>query len=221
MRTVSCVVRFHDSQNLPCLERAVHSLHSQTDVSVKTIVVLQRFSESAASEVVRMLARNWYFPEHQAPAVINYETSNSADARSHLMNLGIRLHLDSGSRSLGFLDYDDFLYSHAYSILTAALTDKKVAITFVSVEVGNAIPLKDYDFIYKMTRTFAGKNKIDLLRDNFCPLHSYLLNTEAIDSELIFFREDMSRVEDYVFLIRVAGASPCDFSNIGNCIGCY
>lgn len=203
------------------LERALHSLHSQVDVSVKPILVTQRFSESEVNQLREAMERNWYFSEHQSLEIINFQDDSDKDVRSHLLNLGIKSHIESGNTFLGFLDYDDFLYSHAYSVLTSALLEKNAAFAFASVEMANVVPLKDYDFIYELTRPFTGSNKIDLLRDNFCPLHSYLINTDVLEDDQLYFREDMNRVEDYEFLIRLAGANPCDFSNLGTFIGCY
>jgi len=188
---------------------------------VKPIVVLQRFSNSEVATVEAILSRNWYFPEHQEPEIINLQDESNVDARSQLMNLGINCHMKSGNSYLGFLDYDDFLYSQAYSMLTTTLSESNAAVAFASVELAKVIPLKDYDFVYEMSKPFVGKNKIDLLRDNFCPLHSYLIKTDGIDESLLYFRENMIRVEDYEFLIRLVGTNPCDFSNLGKFIGCY
>lgn len=218
---VSCVIRFHDINNLAYLERALHSLHAQTDVSVKPIVVLQRFSEQEIEKVRQTISDNWYFAEHQEPSVINLDDGLDTDARSQLINLGMQCHIQSGNSFLGFLDYDDFLYSHAYATLTRTLLDKKAAVAFAGIELANAVPLMDYDFIHKISKPYTGRNKVDLLRDNFCPLHSYLINTDVIDHSELFFREEMSRVEDYEFLIRLVGVNPCDFSNLDHFIGCY
>jgi len=218
---VSTVIRFHDIRHITYLERALHSLHAQTEVSVKPIIVLQRFSEEDQAEVEEMVSKNWYFDEHMDVSVVNFEDGEDFDARSHLINVGMQCHIESGNNFLGFLDYDDFLYSHAYSTLAQTLVTKKAAIAFGGIEMTQVVPFKDYDFVYEMSKPYAGRNKIDLLRDNFCPLHSYLLNTDIINKDELFFRENMSRVEDYEFLIRIVGVNPCDFSNLDHFIGCY
>jgi len=218
---VSCVVRFHDISCIDYLERALHSLHSQVDVAVKPIIVLQRFSVDEQKDIEALVERNWYFSCHQQPSIINFQDDLPKDARSKLMNLGIECHLESGNEYLAFLDYDDFLYSQAYKTLVETLENKVAVIAFATVELAKVVPMVGHDFMFEMSKPFVGSNKLDLLRDNFCPLHSYVINTDRISKEFLFFREEMSRVEDYEFLIRVAGNHPCDFTNLDTSIGCY
>jgi len=218
---VSAVVRFHDPAALAKLERAIQSLHAQTGVQVQPIVVTQRFDQRNFEKTREAVRRQWFFDWLPEPVVVNYEDGGSADARSALMNLGIDRHRDLGNRFLGFLDYDDLLYSHAYHVLMRPLLESDVAVAFASVEMGHAVGLYDYDFVYDMSYPFQGKNKLDLVRDNFCPLHSYLVDCAKVPAQELYFRDELSRVEDYDFLLRVAGPNPCDFSAIGRRIGVY
>jgi len=218
---VSCVIRFHDITYIEYLERALHSLHSQVDVSVKPIIVLQRFTIEEREVINSLLERNWYFPTHQEPSVINFEDEFPVDARSKLMNIGIQCHIESDNSFLAFLDYDDFLYSNAYKLLGETLEQKSTVAAFATVELAKVVPLVGHDFMFDMTKPFKGRNKLDLLRDNFCPIHSYMINTDLLDRDSLFFRENMTRVEDYEFLIRTIGNKPCDFSNLDTSIGCY
>lgn len=218
---VSCVIRFHDIKCIEYLERALHSLHSQVEASVKPIIVLQRFTDEEKQIVESLVQRNWYFTEHQQPSIINFEEDTPVDARSKLMNLGMQCHIETGNSYLAFLDYDDYLYSHAYKLLIGTLQQKNTVVAFATVELAKVVPLKSHDFMFEMTKPFQGRNKLDLLRDNFCPLHSYMINTDLLPDDSLFFRENMSRVEDYEFLIRIVGNNPCDFSNLDTSIGCY
>ncbi|ROU07439.1 hypothetical protein [Lysobacter enzymogenes] len=218
---VSTVVRFHDPAGLGKLERAIQSLHAQAGAIVQPIVVTQRFDKRALQRTRDAVLRQWFFDWLPEPAVENYEDDSQGDARSALMNLGIERHCALRNRFLAFLDYDDLLYSHAYRTLMRPLLDSDVAVAFASVEMGHAVGLHDYDFVYDMSYPFLGRNKIDLIRDNFCPLHSYLVDCAKVEAKELHFRSELSRVEDYDFLLRVAGARPCDFSGIGRRIGVY
>ncbi|KRD75474.1 glycosyltransferase family A protein [Lysobacter sp. Root983] len=218
---VSVVVRFHDCGSLGKLERAIQSLHAQTGVAVQPIVVTQRFAEADLQKTVQAVQRQWFFKWLPKPLVINYSDGKSGDARSALMNAGIQEHLKRNNRYLAFLDYDDVLYTHAYEVLRKPLASSQAAVSFAGMEQARAVGLRDYDFIYEVTSPYSGKNKLDLIRDNFCPLHSYMIDCAKVDKELLYFHSELSRVEDYDFLLRVAGPSPCDFSALDRRIGLY
>ena len=221
INNISCIIRFHDVSYISYLERALQSLHAQIDVSVKPIIVTQRFTDKDFDAVNLLVQNVWFFPEHQQASVTNYNDGTEGDVRSNLLNRGLEIHAQSENSFLAFLDYDDFLYSQAYKILIASIVEKEVTFAFGGIEKAEAVPFENYDFIHSMSTPYKGKNKVDLLRDNFCPLHSYVINTNQIETADLYFREDMNRVEDYEFLIRVAGKVPCDFTNISKIIGCY
>jgi hypothetical protein len=218
---VSVIIRIHDISGLPRLERAVQSLHAQDGVRVQPIVVAQRLPEADLDTMRRAIVRQWFFDGLPDPVVIGFDDGGTGDARSALMNAGIQEHLRIGNRYLGFLDHDDLMYTHAYRVLTDALRASGTAIAFASVELADVVPLADYEFVVGMSNPYRGANKLDLIRDNFCPLHSYLLDTTRVDPELLYFNQDLVRVEDYDFLLRVAGRYPCDFTSLSTKIGLY
>lgn len=218
---VSTIVRFHDVTRIALLERAIQSLHGQTGAKVQPIIVLQRFSEEAAAVVRDAVSRQWFFTDQPVPEIINCAGDGSQDMRSALLNRGVERHLKLKNRYLAFLDYDDVMYSHAYRILVEALQSSGAAIAFASVEVARVVSLKDYEFVYELSKPYRGKNKLDLMKDNFCPLHSYLIDTSRVEARELRFREELSRLEDYDFLLRVAGRNPCDFSSLDKNIGLY
>jgi hypothetical protein len=218
---VSTVVRFHDPAGLARLERAIQSLHSQTDVLVQTIVVTQGFNGDDLARVRECVGRQWFFEWMPRPVVLNHADQSRRDIRSDLINLGIEEHKRRGNRYLAFLDYDDLLYTHAYKTLTAALSNTAAAVAFAGMEMAHAVGLQDYDFIYEMSKPFKGKNKLDLVHENFAPLHSYMVDCSKVSAHELQFRSELNRVEDYDFLLRVAGPNPCDFSQLKVCIGAY
>lgn len=218
---VSVVVRFHDISELSKLERAIQSLHAQTDATIQPIVVTQRFNSTQLEATARAVSRQWFFEWLPEISVINYSDQGPSDARSDLMNTGIRKHQSLGNRFLAFLDYDDIVYSHAYEILKEPLLTTDAAVSFAGIEMAHAVGMRDYDFIYDMSYPFIGKNKMDLVKENFCPLHSYLIDCSKVDPDDLYFRSELCRVEDYDFLLRVAGPNPCDFSALAYRIGIY
>ncbi|WP_457096536.1 hypothetical protein [Lysobacter sp. P5_B9] len=218
---VSTVVRFHDMHGLGKLERAIQSLHAQIEAEVQPIVVTQRLDVAAVDAVRAAVERQWFFEWMPKPVVINYTDSSDRDVRSDLLNAGIAEHNRRGNRYLAFLDYDDLLYTHAYKTLKEPLSSTAAAVSFAGMEMAHAVGFSDYDFVYSMSNPFKGKNKLDLIKENFAPLHSYLIDCSKVDKSELRFRSDLIRVEDYEFLLRVAGRVPCDFSNMKIRIGAY
>ncbi len=218
---VSAIVRFHDPAGMARLERAIQSLHSQTDILVQPIVVTQGLDGSDLAEVRERVNRQWFFEWMPSPVVLSHPDRSGRDIRSDLINLGIEEHQRRSNRYLAFLDYDDLLYTHAYKTLTESLSATAAAVAFAGMEMAHAVGLKDYDFIYEMSKPFKGKNKLDLVHENFAPLHSYMVDCTKVSAQELRFRSELSRVEDYDFLLRVAGPNPCDFSKMSVCIGAY
>lgn len=219
--TISAVVRFHDVSAIAQLERAIQGLHSQTGVSVQPIIVMQRFDRESVARTSAAVARQWYFDGLPEPVLINFDDGETGDARSKLLNEGVSAHRKLGNRYLAFLDYDDILYTHAYRTLVEPLSKTGAVVSFASVEWANVVSLRDYEFVYRLSMPWKGKNKLDLIKENFCPLHSYMVDTAKVPGEELFFRGELVRVEDYDFLLRVAGKYPCDFSNLDVRIGMY
>lgn len=218
---VSTIIRIHDEGGTGKLRRAIQSLYSQTDVHVHPIVVSHAFGNKALAALDAMLAEERIFPWLEPAVLLDVKDQKGQDIRSRLINIGISRHFETGNRFLSFLDYDDLLYSHALSRLTKPLLETSAVFAFGGIELAQAMALNDYDFIYSMSRPYSGKGKIDLLRDNFCPLHSYVVDTSKLHRSEVLFDERLSRIEDYEFLLRVAGRHPCDFSNLSTYVGAY
>jgi hypothetical protein len=135
-----------------------------------------------------------------------------------LLTLGTRA---ATGRYLAFLDYDDVLYPEAYTLLVGRLRETGAAIAFASVRV---LRVTVYDRFFHATEEghrFVGNNLIDLLRKNFCPLHSYVMDRSLIAPEDLQFNPDLIYEEDYDVLLRVCAHLPSDFALIGTRIGDY
>lgn len=221
MDSISTLIRFHDIEHISLLERAIASLHSQSFLSVQPIVILQDFTIEEQKLVNNLLREIWYFEVHKSFVIVNVDNPEKKDLRSKLINTGIKFHYENKNRFLTFLDYDDILYSNAFNILSKPLIESDCAISFASVDVAEALAFGNYDFIYNLSSPYKGSNKIDLMKDNFCPIHSYMIDTNKVDKADIYFNEEFTRVEDYEFLLRVAGKNPCNFSSLGKVIGLY
>lgn len=62
---------------------------------------------------------------------------------------------------------------------------------------------------------------LDLFRDNFCPIHSFVVDRSKTSEAELFFNERLQRAEDYDFLLRLCAKYKSDFSVIDTVVGDY
>ena len=216
---IDVVVRFHDARRTQELSRCVFSLVSQTYRPLRIVIAAQRFSDEDVAAVRAALSP---FVEGESEvdlAIVNWTATEPADARSVLLNLGVRA---AEGRYLAYLDYDDALYPDAYELLIERLRKTGAAIAFACVRI---MQLQVFDhFLYtarKVVPPFNGKTLMDLFHNNFCPLHSYVIDREQVAPELLSFNEDLLMEEDYDVLLRICARYTSDFALIDTAIGDY
>ncbi len=216
---IDVVVRIHDAGRLAELKRCVFSLVSQSHRPLRIILAAQRFSEADLSATRAALAPLIAGEEGVTLDIVNWTDPAPADARSVLLNLGVRA---AEGQYLAYLDYDDAIYPDAYDLLIGKLRQTGAAIAFASVRI---MQLHVYDrFFYaaeKVVPPFSGKSLIDLFRNNFCPIHSYVIDRGQVAPELFAFNADLLMEEDYDVLLKICARYPSDFSLIGTEVGDY
>ncbi|MFC4172949.1 glycosyltransferase family A protein [Microvirga sp. GCM10011540] len=212
------VVRFHDAKRLPELERCIFSLVGQNYRPLHIILVAQRFSETDLAEVRARLAPLLACEDAPTLEVLNWEHPEPVDARSALINLGIRA---GRGRYLAFLDYDDVLYPEAYDLLVSQLQAGEAGIAFGRVRL---VQLEVHSTFFRPKATlpyFEGSTLSDLFRGNFCPIHSYVIDRTRIPEQFLFFEPNLLLEEDYDFILRICAQFPSDFALVGTEIGEY
>jgi glycosyltransferase involved in cell wall biosynthesis len=178
---------------------------------------LQRFSDAEIAATRQRLAPMLGLPGAPTIEVHNLERPMPKDARTLLLNMGLRA---AQGRYLGFLDYDDLLYPEAYKTMVSQLRATDSA--FASVRVVSADVYAQFiRIISELKDRFPGHGLVDLFRGNFCPLHSYLLDRHKIDSDDLVFDSLLTWEEDYDFLLQICAKYPSDFSLIKTQIGEY
>jgi glycosyltransferase involved in cell wall biosynthesis len=150
--------------------------------------------------------------------ILNYAEPEPKDARSALINLGIRT---GRGRYLAFLDYDDVIYPTAYSRLIDELKTSKCAIAFGRIVAKTADVFQDALIVEKREQSFLGKNVLDLFRANFCPIHSFVIDRAMVPDDELWFDESLSKNEDYDFLVRICAKYPASFNAAGRIVGDY
>ena len=118
------------------------------------------------------------------------------------------------------------MYGHAYAWLTEMLDGGQqggeFAIAFGGIILKKACVREGV--VYNIGRdggAFKGKDFNDLLKENFCPIHSFLIDRSRMDSTDIAFNESLTRLEDYDFLLRTCAKYPANFTGIDKKVGVY
>lgn len=215
---VDVIVRFHDIRRLRELDRAIFSLAMQDYRPLHIHLCVQRFSEAeieaTRSHVLPILS----IEGSPSLYIHNFCENTPADARSELINLGIA---NSNHRYLAFLDYDDIVYPEAYRLLIEQIIRSDSAICFGRVCIKEISNYVHFDCAESKSFPFNGSTVLELMQQNFCPIHSFVIDTSAVPRHCLFFEPSMNRNEDYDFLLRLVAQSRADFSMIHKLIGEY
>jgi hypothetical protein len=153
------------------------------------------------------------------PILINVPNLRG-DNRSKLLNEGITA---SKGRFLAFLDFDDIIYEDSYSYLIENLKENKKApaISFGKIKRTEAIPFNSFLYLNKKLDVYNGNDRFDLYADNFCPIHSFVIDKEKVEKEDLVFNEDVIRGEDYHLLLRLTAKYESCFRTMNKFIGEY
>ncbi len=153
------------------------------------------------------------------PTIVNVEAEEGLDLRAHLLNVGVQ---NLAYRYFAILDSDDYLYGSAYEYLIEQIVQSGVAIAFGNI-VRKDVRAFD-DFVYTRNRfadQFRGSGLEDLAIDNFCPIHSFVVDRAVIEPADIRFDEELNRLEDYEFLLRICTKYSSLFSSRSRSVGVY
>lgn len=212
------LIRFHDPSRLAELSRCLFSVVTQTYAPIKITLLTQRFLKEEIEQTQQSLAPVLQIEPGIRFEILNYEHETPVDARSELLNLGVAR---TSGRFLAFLDYDDTLYPEAYELLTRAIHSSGSVIAFAKVCVKDVSLFGDATIVHTKWFPFEGADLHDLLRKNFCPLHSYLVDRSRIETNDLKFNPSLTRLEDYDFLIRLCAKYRSDFSIVSTVVGDY
>ncbi|MCX6982085.1 MAG: class I SAM-dependent methyltransferase [Verrucomicrobia bacterium] len=213
------IVRFHDSRRIRELDRALFSLAHQNYRPITVHIVTQRFSEDELKAVAACTARYSSLPEPAAFVISDLDSPDPVDGRSALINIGLRA--SAKGRFFAFLDYDDVIYPEAYQALIANLLSGDAAIAFGGIACKGSLVSDAAIVVDTRERRFKGDCLLDLFKDNFCPIHSFVVDRSRTTEAELFFNERLHRAEDYDFLLRLCAKHKSDFSLIDTVIADY
>ena len=206
---LSTVVRFHTRERLAFLEEALFSLALQTWREHETVVVIQNGDEELVGEVGEMVARQPW-PAEARHKVVRVEIPAGVDGRSTLLTRGIE---EASGRYLAFLDDDDLVYQHGYATLVGRLRESGAAVAVGGCRTARVRRSAGGWYVETKENPFAwGRTRLDLIRDNFIPVHSYVVDRARVEESELYFDDTMPPLEDYDFLLRLCARHEFDFA---------
>lgn len=219
-KLLNVIVRFHDDseKNLQALSFCLFCLNGQDYKYIQPIIVLQGFSNDAINRV-NSIADEIVWEENK-PIIHNVVIERKGDYRSKLINEGFKL---STGKYLAILDFDDIIYGDAYSYLIGKLQNasNNIVATFGNIKRVDCVPMDGFLYQLKKIAPFYGNDKFDFFVENFCPIHSFVLDRTKISKKDLYFDESMSKNEDYHFLMRLIAKYEVDFSTRKKYVGEY
>jgi glycosyltransferase involved in cell wall biosynthesis len=210
-KRLSTIIRFHKRERLPLLEEALFSLAIQFWQDHETVIVIQNGTDEIRREIIEIIDRQPW-KESARCQTLMIEIPEGMDGRSTLLNRGIE---QATGRFLAFLDDDDLTYQHGYTTLIKQLEEGGSAVALGGCRMAKTQYLSNHWYIRTKESPFAwGRTRLDLLRDNFVPIHSYVIDRFRVDPADLYFDDELPPLEDYEFLLRMCARYEFDFSKL-------
>lgn len=212
-------IRFHNLSRLFELRRAVLSLVCQNYQPLTIHILTQRLSDIDRRSMLDGIASTILLNSRVALKTWNYPDEEPVDARSALLDIGLN---KARGRYWAILDHDDTILPNAYTSLIKELRCSGAAIAFGAIAVKHAEVFQDALIVKsRNSRHFQGQTLVDLFRDNFCPIHSFVVDRARVAVEDLWFDHELCKLEDYDFLIRLCSKYPVSFELATQVVGDY
>ena len=209
--TLSTIVRFHKRERLGLLEEALFSLSLQSWHDHETVIVIQNGDDEIVRDIIEIVNRQPW-PADPRYKILPVDIPPRVDGRSTLLTRGIE---QAAGRYLAFLDDDDLVYQHGYTTLVQQLKESGCAIAVGGCRMAKIQNIAQSWYVQTKETPFAwGRTRYDLLRDNFIPIHSFVIDRSRVDPGDLYFDDTLTLLEDYDFLLRLCAKYEFDFSKL-------
>ena len=208
---LSVIIRCHKRERLSFLDEALFSLAIQSWQNLEVIVVIQNGNDEFIKSVSELINKQPFFEKFRYK-VFSVKIPPGVDGRSSLLTYGIK---NAAGRYLAFLDDDDVVYQHGYNTLIEQLKNGQGAVAAGGCRLATLKNEFGAWHIEKKEKPFTwGRNHFDLFKDNFVPIHSFVIDRKRINAEDLYFNDNCIPLEDYEFLLRLGAKYIFDFSKI-------
>jgi hypothetical protein len=209
---LNIIIRIHKGAELRLLDEALFSLATQDYTPLNVIIVTKNADTDMLAQIDQgVQLQPWQTTDNVKIVPVN--VPEDVDGRSHLINIGLKSITENGY--LAFLDYDDVVYQHTYPLLIKSLSNSDYQLSAGGCRL--AVFEKYNDVWVARDKTWPyrwGRDLLDLFKDNFIPIHSYVINLSRVNKDELYFDEDLDRLEDYDFLLRLGQNGEMCFSNL-------
>src|SRR5205085_12261957 len=128
---------------------------------------------------VREIIERQPWPAAPRYQILTVAVPPGVDGRSTLLTRGIER---ASGRYLAFLDDDDLVYQHGYTTLVAQLKAGGCAVAVGGCRMAKIKEVGGSWFVETKETPFTwGRTRNDLLRDNFIPIHSYVIDRARVE----------------------------------------
>ena len=200
---LSVVIRNHSLARLELLDVAIFSLACQEQRPLEIVIASQCTDPDAEPKLRELLELHQPVGGYRFQVVMH---ASREDIRSKLANEGIRA---ARGQYVAFLDDDDVVYPNHYAQMVQALASSGAAWAVANARRAYFVPTTDGGLYCQAKRDMpGGESAVELVRENYIPNHAYVIDRLRTGPFPIAYPEGMSRNEDYVFLLRLAGLFP-------------
>jgi hypothetical protein len=198
---LSVVIRNHTLDRLQLLDHAVFSLACQAYRPLEIVLVTQSRDPDAVVKLTTVLERHRHVDDYAFQVVAR---PSAEDIRGRLLNVGVEA---ARGQYLAFLDDDDVVYPQHYRRLVDALQGGAAAWAVGRTRIARFTSDAEGALYCTAKHLFSHHDRFslpELVHENYIPAHAYVLDRERLGPFRVAFSEEVSRAEDYVFLLRLA-----------------
>ena len=207
---LSVIIRYHACNvgSAQLMQRCLFSLATSTYRQIEVVIVTHNFGETELAQVNKLHGELGWSAESSLQ-VENLAFPPGIDSRSALLNHGMEV---ATGQYLAFLDYDDYVYEHAYESLIQQLR-QSTHVACMGGCVAAISPLPEAPlFVGSKRALWASRKPEDFLKHNIFPIHTFVIDRIRLGNPLPEFDTGLTRLEDYDFLLKLRRLTDFDLT---------
>ena len=209
---VISIIRFHKSGDINELKNALFCLCAMQNIRVTALITAQDLDNNKQEEL-NTLINKLPLKDVNDITITYYNSPNgNGDLRTQMLNESL---LNTKTRYVAFLDYDDVLFPKAYTYLIERLKQTKKSIAMGRVFYTSYDSEKS--LIIKREKNFEyGYTYDEFVDHNHAPIHSFMLDLKGIDLSKVIYHDDQCYMEDYYLTLQLFTQDNADWEGLSN-----